>query len=256
MRSLPTRQTLAEWLDEGPYSLALSSGFFGFFAHAGMLGALLAEAPGPTHASGASAGALVAAAYGGGVAPDELADELAALRRPDFWDPGPGLGLLRGRLFREHLERLLPRRFDQCGTPVAVAAHDVLRGRPVPLADGDLPAAVHASCAVPFMFHPVRIGGRVFIDGGVSDRPGLVAMPDGRVLFHHLSSRSPWRRRRSPALSLPRRAGLVSLVVEGLPRVDPFALHAGRQALALCRRATRRALDLPIGRGGVVRVHA
>ncbi len=248
--------TLRDWLHEGPYALALSSGFFGFFAHTGMLTSLLEEAQAPNHTSGASAGALVAAAHAGGVSPEALVEELVGLRREDFWDPGPGPGLLRGRLFRQHLERLLPRRFAECETPVAVSAHDVLRRRPVALAEGDLPAAVHASCAVPFMFHPVRIDARIFIDGGVSDRPGMVAMPSGRVLFHHLASRSPWRRRGSPALSLPRRAQMVSLIVEGLPRAHPFALDSGRAALDLCRRATRRALDQPIEAGGVVRVHA
>ena len=31
------RPTLSEWLREGPFSLTLSSGFFGFFAHAGLV---------------------------------------------------------------------------------------------------------------------------------------------------------------------------------------------------------------------------
>jgi NTE family protein len=255
---VPSRhpRTLGEWLDEGPYALALSSGFFGFFAHAGMLASVLEAGPPPSRTSGASAGALVAASHAGGVAPDSLVDELVRLRREDFWDPSPGLGLLRGRLFRERLEGLLPRHFSECETPVAVSVHDVLGRKPVALRAGDLPAAVHASCAVPLMFHPVRIGGRIFIDGGVSDRPGLVAMAEGRVLFHHLGSRSPWRRRGTPALALPQRQGLVSLIIEGLPRVNPFALDAGREALELARRATRRALDTPIGPGGIVRVRA
>jgi hypothetical protein len=30
-------QTLAEWLAQGPYTLALSSSFFGYYAHAGAL---------------------------------------------------------------------------------------------------------------------------------------------------------------------------------------------------------------------------
>jgi len=235
--------------------LALSSGFFGFYAHTGAVEALTDELPPPAHTSGASAGALVAAAIGAGVSPKELMEELIGLERHDFWDPGLGPGLLRGRLFRDHLERLLPPRFADCPTPVSVAVHDVLLQRPRALAVGNLPAAVHASCAVPIMFHPVRIGRRIFVDGGVSDRPGVVAMPPGRVLFHHLASRSPWRRRGSSALDLPRRSGLVSLVIEGLPRVHPFALEAGRRALVAARAATRAALDQPI-EGAAVRVRA
>ena len=57
---------LREWLDEGPFSLALSSGFFGFYAHTGLVDALNEASFAPVHTSGASAGALVAAALGGG----------------------------------------------------------------------------------------------------------------------------------------------------------------------------------------------
>lgn len=32
--------TLQTWLEENPFTLALSSGFFGFYAHAGFLKAL------------------------------------------------------------------------------------------------------------------------------------------------------------------------------------------------------------------------
>ena len=37
---MPQRPTLREWLAQGPFTLAMSSGFFGFFAHAGVLLAL------------------------------------------------------------------------------------------------------------------------------------------------------------------------------------------------------------------------
>ncbi|MBW2461481.1 MAG: patatin-like phospholipase family protein [Deltaproteobacteria bacterium] len=216
-----------------------------------MVDALIRGAPRPDHVCGASAGALVAACYGAGLRPEALGEELSVLERGDFWDPAPGPGLLRGRLFRERLHGLLPRTFAECRTPVSVAVHDVLGRRPRALTSGSLPAAVHASCAVPFMFRPVRVGGRLYVDGGVSDRPGVTAMPEGRVLFHHLASRSPWRRPGSESLNIPRRRGLVSLVIEGLPRVHPFRLDRGRDALAIARRATERALDLPICDGRV-----
>jgi NTE family protein len=71
------------------------------------------------------------------------------------------------------------------------------------------------------------------------------------VLFHHIASKSPWRR--TPPAP-PTRPGMVTLVIEGLPRSGPFRLDAGRRALALARDATDRALDAPI-EGGVVRVY-
>jgi NTE family protein len=102
------------------------------------------------------------------------------------------------------------------------------------------------------MFHPVWIGRRPYWDGGILDRPGLQGVPTGRVLFHHIASRSPWRRVSSPALKLPTRPDLVSLVLDGLPRVGPFRLEHGRRALALARAATLAALDRDV-LDGVVR---
>ncbi len=66
------------------------------------------------------------------------------------------------------------------------------------------------------------------------------------MLFHHLASRSPWRRKGSPALRVPRRAGLTTLVIDPLPRVGPFRLPEGARAFDVARRATREALDRPI----------
>jgi NTE family protein len=106
------------------------------------------------------------------------------------------------------------------------------------------------------MFHPVRHAGGVLIDGGVADRPGLTGLADAeRVLFHHLASRSPWRRKDSEALRIPRRAGLVTLVVEELPRVGPFRLPEGARAFEAARRATAAALDRPVV-AGEVRIRA
>jgi len=73
--------TLREWLREGPFTLAMSSGFFGFYAHAGALSALLDAGLSPAALSGSSAGALVTGLYAGGVSPDAMRDTLARLRR-------------------------------------------------------------------------------------------------------------------------------------------------------------------------------
>lgn len=241
------RPTLVEWLEQGPFGLAMSSGFFSFFAHTGMLLALRERGLAPAHVAGSSAGALVAGAWAAGMEPDALADTLAGLSRADFWDPGLGAGLLAGTKFDRLLRGILPvTTLEQCRVPVRISAFDILKRRTAVLDRGDLPAAIRASCAVPGMFQPVWISGRLYWDGGILDRPGLEGVPPGRVLFHHIVSRSPWRRASSPALRLPRRPGLVSLALDGLPRSGPFRLDEGRRALAAARLATARALELPI----------
>jgi NTE family protein len=240
--------TLRSWLAEGPFTLGLSSGFFGFFAHAGVVSVLEAEGLRPARIVGSSAGALVGGLWGAGVPAASLREELLALRRAHFWDPSPGLGLLRGRLFRARLEALLPvPTFEACATPIALSAFDVLGWRTAVLDRGPLAPAIHASCAAPVLFQPVRIGGRLYADGGVLDRHGLAgATGDPRVLYHHLTSRSPWRRASSPALRVPARPGLRAVALEGIPRCGPFRLENGRAAFERAAEGMRAALDAPL----------
>src|SRR5436305_1461254 len=166
--------TLREWLAEAPFTLAMSSGFFGFFAHAGFLSVLEDDGLLPARVCGSSAGALVAGLWAAGVPARRLCEELLLLRRAHFWDARPGLGLLRGALFRARLEALAPvKSFEECRVPLAVSVFDVAARRTTVLREGPLAPAVHASCAAPIMFQPVRIGRRLYLDGGILDRPGL-----------------------------------------------------------------------------------
>lgn len=244
--------TLREALKEAPFALAMSSGFFSFFAHTGVLTVLEDEGLLPCRVSGSSAGALVTGAWAGGVDAPVLAAELERLERADFWDPGVGAGLLRGRLFRERLDGLVPHHdFGACRVPATISVFDVATRRTRVLDRGAVPAAIHASCAVPFLFHPVVVEGRACLDGGILDRPGLEGMPadEPRVLFHHIASKSPWRFGKQ---ALPKRRGMMTLVLLGLPRSGPFRLHEGRRAFAAARAAATRALDRPAGEAIVV----
>jgi NTE family protein len=237
--------TLRAFLAEAPFTLAMSSGFFGFFAHAGMLAALESEGIAPSRVAGSSAGALVGACHAAGLGSRELVDVLTSLTREQFWDPSFGAGLLRGDRFRERLETLLPvRTFAECRTELALSTVDIAKRKVRVFTDGPLVPAVYGSCAVPILFQPVRHEGSWLTDGGVLDRPGLAGVPDGaRLLYHHLASRSPWRRPGSPSLRIPERVNMRALVLRDLPRVGPFRLEEGPRALHETRERTLRALD-------------
>ena len=254
MTALPT---LREWLRERSYALALSSGFFGFFAHTGLMTVLEDEDLLPARLAGSSAGALVAGIWASGVPSVAIRDELLALRREHFWDPGVGAGLLRGRLFRDRLDAILrARTFATCRAPLAVSVFDVLTLSTRVVTEGALAPALQASCSVPLLFQPVWSGGRPLLDGGIADRPGVVGLAPGeRTLHHHLASRSPWRRRGGSSMDVPARAGLVALVLGELPRVGPFRLEQGPRAFDAARRAAREALDRPIDQAAGV-LHA
>jgi NTE family protein len=237
--------TLRDWLREAPFTLGLSSGFFGFFAHAGLVTVLEEEGLLPARVVGSSAGALTGGLWAAGVPARRIREELLALRREHVWDPAPGLGLLRGALFRE---RLLPvATFEGCPRPLAVSAFDVRARRTVVLRSGALAPAIHASCAAPLLFQPVRIAGRALLDGGVLDRHGLAGLGAGeRVLYHHLTSRSPWRRAGSPALRVPERPALRALAFDDLPRLGPFRLARAAEAMERTAAAAREALSASV----------
>jgi NTE family protein len=100
---------------------------------------------------------------------------------------------------------------------------------------------------VPLLFQPGWLGGRPCLDGGVADRHGLAPVgPGERVLYHHITSRSPWRRAGSPALRVPERPGLQAVALQGLPRLGPFKLARAAEALALAAEGMRAALDRPV----------
>ena len=247
--------TLREWLSEKPFSMTLSAGFFGFFAHAGVMTVLEDAGLLPVRISGASAGALVGGIWASGVDATTIRNELLRLRREDFWDVRPGPGLLAGRLFRSRVEALLPTRvFEDCRVPASLSVYDVLSRSTQVVGRGPLAPAIVASCAVPGLFHPVWLDGRPLLDGGILDRHGLAGMPnDTRVFYHHLASRSPWRRRGSAALDVPERQNMKALVIGTLPRVGPFRLERGVRAFDIGARSTKEALDQPVT-SNIVRV--
>jgi NTE family protein len=239
-------QTLRDWLRVEPFALGMSAGFFGFFAHCGFLSILEEERLLPSHISGASAGALIGGLWASGLSTHAIKEQLFALQRKDFWDPSFGVGLLKGDLFSSLLHSLLPiKDFSECRAKLSVSIYDILSRKTLALQSGPLGPAIQASCTLPGLFQPLWVEGRPLWDGGIFDRPGLLGLSTHpRILHHHLSARSPWRKKDS--VQVTKKPGLVSLVLEGLPRVGPFTLEVGKLAFASAQEATRRALSVPI----------
>src|ERR1700692_2223778 len=86
------------------------------------------------------------------------------LKGPNGFNPGHGIGLLLDRLaFPESGISS----FDDLPIPFRCVATDMLTGDRVVLRDGSLAGAVRASMAIPGVFTPVEINGRVLADGGM-----------------------------------------------------------------------------------------
>ena len=238
------------WLSGQPFTLLLGAGFFGFYAHTGLLLALEEEKLVPSRVVGVSAGALAGGLWASGMSARELERELRRLERADFWDPGLPLGgLLRGQKFARKLRVLLGdtsvRDLRQCRVPFHPVVHDLMTRKPVVVREGPIDVAIRASCTVPFMFRPVWHRRRLWVDGGVSDRSGFSALQPGeRVLFHDLASRRRFGVPPTPT-AVPQ-ADALMLRTPSLPKVSPFALDRGPLALERTRDFVLRWLDEPV----------
>ena len=101
---------------------------------------------------------------------------------------------------------LKSRTFEDLKIPLAVAATDFASGEGVVFRAGPLVDAVRASCAYPGMFSPVKVGGRLLVDGLLAH-----AVPTGplrdmgaqRVIAVYLSA--PWASADGPRHILSRR---------------------------------------------------
>ncbi len=80
--------------------------------------------------------------------------------------------------------------FDRLPTPFRAVAADLRTGDPIVLRGGDLAEAVRASFAIPLVFQPLVIDGRVLVDGGVAENaPVAVARAEGatRVILSEMA---------------------------------------------------------------------
>lgn len=151
--------------------LLLSSGFLAFARHLGFLDGLAETNLQAEAIVGTSSGAMVAALHLAGHACDDIAAELSG--RAPLWDLRPSLTPWRGAFNLAHvqhrLSELLPTTFSELPRPLAVGVVNN-HGQHRLVTQGDLPAAVMASCAMPHIFGPIDVDGVVCHDGGAKDR--------------------------------------------------------------------------------------
>lgn len=152
-------------------ALALGGGAALGWAHIGAL-RVLAEKKVPIGAvAGTSIGALAAVclAHDRLDALEELASTTTYSRVLGYLDPEFGRGAMLGgrRIARELAFHFGDIRLENLGLPIAVVAADLDLAEEVRLTHGSAIDAVRASMALPGIFRPVSIDGRLLIDGGV-----------------------------------------------------------------------------------------
>lgn len=188
-------------------AVVLSSGFFGFYAHAGFMRAAGDCGISPCGYAGSSAGAVVAALAAAGYSGPRLRDCVLGLKKELFWDPEPWhataaaalrgfrgwQGRLRGDALARTLAGLLPvSALEDLQVPCLITATDLTRRQGVVLSRGSIAAAVRASCCVPWLFRFAQVDGSLCIDGGLVDKAPVMALVEkvrpAVVLVHYLPS--------------------------------------------------------------------
>jgi NTE family protein len=171
--------------------LALGGGFARGIAHIGVLKVLEEEAIPISLMAGTSVGALIGAAYCSGVTIPELEQIATRVRFKHFarWTLSR-YGFASNERMINFLSSILKvKTFEELQIPLAVTATDFSTGAGAVFHSGPLVDPVRASCAYPGMFLPVKIRGRLLVDGMLAYAVPTVPLREmgaHRVLAVHL----------------------------------------------------------------------
>lgn len=154
--------------------LALAAGGAKGVAYIPFIRALEEEGLEISAIAGSSVGALIGGLYASGLSTDELVAIL------DRFRPGQlhrffrinwfGAGLISGESVRDFLaDHLAVHDFAETRIPFRAVATDYWRRESVVFDSGSLVDAIRASTAVPAVFEPALVDGRVLVDGGITN---------------------------------------------------------------------------------------
>ena len=149
--------------------LALGGGVARSFANIGVLKVLEREGLPIDYLTGSSAASIIGAIYASGVSVGDTCEIALSTR----WKDVVSLSLkhpFMGCLSNFRLERFLEKHcrckyFEELRIPFGVVAADLISGEERVFHSGEISPTVRASCSIPGMFPPIRIGKRLYIDG-------------------------------------------------------------------------------------------
>ena len=120
--------------------------------------------------SATSAGSLVGCMYASGSSFQEMIDFFT--ETPLFkysWLNPLNAGFFKSDKYEVYLKEHVKKEFEELNCPVYVCATNMEEGEPHYFNSGPLMKPLIASCAVPGIFSPVEINGKLYSDGGVMD---------------------------------------------------------------------------------------
>ncbi len=160
-----------------------SGGGRGIYAHTGFLLALQKLGIKVSAVAGCSAGAVVGGIAASGTDLQLWSDTIASVKTREYWTPDPWLQFIwrlvvnkgRGYTGLSDAEaaiafcrrNLAVQTFEECRVPFYSLAMDLGRGTKVLFSEGELAPRMMASAAMPLLYRPVEIEGRLYTDGAV-----------------------------------------------------------------------------------------
>jgi NTE family protein len=175
-------------------ALALGGGAARGFAHIGVIQVLEENGIRPDCIVGTSAGSLVAALYASGKNGQEMARLAESMDEGAITDWNfPLRGLIKGEALARYVRAQTGGKLiEQLPLPLGIVATSLSDGNGVMFRSGDLGLAVRASSAVPAVFQPVEISGKLYVDGGlVAPVPVRYARQMGAELVIAIDISSP-----------------------------------------------------------------
>jgi NTE family protein len=170
-------------------ALVLGGGAARGFAHVGVIRVLEQERIPIDLVVGTSVGSLIGALYASERNAFELEWAAFQLKQEDLFDYGMlsavlGMGLARGERLEAFVKgKVKQQAIEELPLPFAAVATDLNWGTRVVLDHGPVGRAVRASSAIPGVFEPVLLDGKLLVDGGVVDNiPIEVARAKGADL--------------------------------------------------------------------------
>jgi NTE family protein len=149
--------------------IALGGGAAKGFAHIGVIKMLEANGFKLEVVSGTSAGSVVGAFYASGMDAFQMQEHAVALDEARIRDVTLfNGGLVRGQKLQDYVNEMVGNRmFDKMKKPFAAVSTQLETGERTIFVRGNVGQAVRASCSIPGVFEPVKIGTVHYIDGGV-----------------------------------------------------------------------------------------
>ena len=150
-------------------ALVLGAGASRGFTHIGALKILEANRV-PIHLIvGTSAGSFVGCLSAYGFTAFQIQSLSFSIEKGDIIDlTVPDKGFIKGEKLESYVNHLVNSTpIEKMRTPLYVVATDIQSGEEVVFASGNTGTAVRASCSIPGIFQPVKIGAKTYVDGGL-----------------------------------------------------------------------------------------